>query len=303
MTGTVRDLLAGGRPVVLLRVLPAEDRRGRARALAGDPRSSSRCGPTFVSVTYGAGGSTRDRTVAITERIAHRDHADCRSATSPRSGHSRRRAAAGRRPVRRRRACATSSRCAATRPATRRPSGRSTPRACAYADELVRLVKALGDFCVGVAAFPEKHPRVAGPRTPTPGTSWRRPAPAPTSRSPRCSSTPRTTSGCATGSRALGCDVPIIPGHHAGHQRARRSSGSPQLSGRRVPGRTWPSGCTRSRTTRRRCARSASRSRPSCARRLLDEGAPGLHFYTLNRSTATREVYAALGLAAPLASA
>ncbi len=113
--------------------------------------------PTFVSVTYGAGGSTRERTHATVKRILDETpltpaaHLTCVAAT-------RAEIDAVIRAYLRGRACATSWRCAAIR---RTASARATRRiraATAMRADLVAGIKRIGDFEVSVAAYPEKHP-------------------------------------------------------------------------------------------------------------------------------------------------
>ena len=112
--------------------------------------------PDFVSVTYGAGGTTRSRTVEITKWIKQdlgieaMAHLSCVGEPAERLRGDPRR---DRRPP----ASRTCSRCAATRPAAR-PSGARTRAASHYSVELIRLIRERFDFCVGAACFPEIHP-------------------------------------------------------------------------------------------------------------------------------------------------
>ena len=69
MTGTVRDRLAAGGPTFSFEFFPPKTDEGE-RQLWQAIRQLEPLRPSFVSVTYGAGGSNRDRVVEITERIA-----------------------------------------------------------------------------------------------------------------------------------------------------------------------------------------------------------------------------------------
>ncbi|MGZ4603226.1 MAG: methylenetetrahydrofolate reductase, partial [Kineosporiaceae bacterium] len=92
----------------------------------------------------------------------------------------------------------------------------------------------------------------------------------------------------------LGCDIPIIPGIMP-VTNMRQIARFPQLSGKPLPPRVLhrlEAAAAEPADLRRAGVEIAT----ELSSRLLEGGAPGLHFYTLNRSTATLEVFADLGL-------
>lgn len=153
---TIADVLAAGDHATMsFEFFPPKDDAGQAQlldAIAGlDPLH-----PDFVSVTYGASGSTRARTIDATRLIRQRTsaltmgHLTCvGQSVADLRGALDAYADAG---VRHILAVRGDPPGGPSAPWERHPDGLD------HATDLVRLVKASGDFCVGVAAFPDGHP-------------------------------------------------------------------------------------------------------------------------------------------------
>jgi methylenetetrahydrofolate reductase (NADPH) len=269
---------------------PPKDDAGE-QALWEAIRHLERIRPTFVSVTYGAGGSTRDRTVRMTGRIARETtltpmaHLTCvgssiaelRQVVGEYAGAGIRNVLALRGDP---------------------PGGPGTPWAphpegLDHADELVSLIRSLSTFTVGVAAFPDKHPESASldqdadvlVRKADAGAEF-----AVTQFVFDADSYVRLRDRVV----ARGRDLPIIPGLMpvTSFAQVRRMA---ELSGTPLPAAVV------SRLEAVSQDPAAIREvgvqiATELSQRLLAEGAPGLHFYTMNRSLATLEVYANLGV-------
>jgi methylenetetrahydrofolate reductase (NADPH) len=290
---TVRDLIDAGEKSFSFEFFPPKDEAGE-RQLWKALRELESLHPTFVSVTYGAGGSTRDRTVRVTHQIAA-DTSMTPLAHLTCVGHSRDElrsvigsyADAGIRNILALRGDPAEG---PTAPYVMHPEG------LRYAVELVEMVKSLGDFCVGVAAFPEAHPSAESLEADARVLAEKAKAGAEfaiTQLFFRADDYFRLVDRVS----ALGVDIPIIPGIMpiTNLAQIRRMT---ELSGAELPDEVV------SRVARHGDDAAAVRSEgiaiaTELCDTLLAGGAPGLHFYTLNRSKATREIYA--NLRAPVA--
>lgn len=245
--------------------------------------------PDFVSVTYGANGSQRERTIRATQRIRERTHLHtmghltCVDQPADQLRETIR--AYGEIGVRHILAIRGDMPGGPTVPWQRHPEG------LANATELVRLIKQTGDFCVGVAAFPTPHAdrRDAALDARILVEKYKAGAEFAIT---QLFFEPDQYFDLVERVRDLGCPIPIIPGIMP-VTTVRQVEKFAELSGTPLPQivvdrlHAVADDPEQVRTV-------GARICTELAVTLLRGGAPGLHFFTQNRSLATRQIFARL---------
>jgi methylenetetrahydrofolate reductase (NADPH) len=279
----IADLLAAGRTFSFEFFPPKTD--GAQLSLGRAIGELEPLAPSFVSVTYGAGGSTRQRTHAVVSwmrketTLTPMAHLTCQ-------GHVR---AEIREILNDYAADGVENILALGGDVP--TDGEPAPSDYTYASDLLEDVVADGRFSIGIAAHPELHPR-----SPDRATD-RKFLAAKLSRADFAITQfffdldvyVQMVNELAD----LGVTKPVLPGIMpvTNKNQIRRMA---ELSGAAFP--TWLAERLDRTDDAEEIRRIGVDAATELCQGLLDAGAPGLHFYTMNRSTATSEIYANLGL-------
>jgi methylenetetrahydrofolate reductase (NADPH) len=289
----IDEIIAGkGAPVFSFEFFPPKSDEGEAnlrRAL----RELSPLAPDFVSVTYGAGGTTRDRTVDIVASLRQEfgleamAHFTCVNATVDdlRATLDRMRHAGVENVL-------------ALRgdPPEGQDRWMQTEGGLEHSTELVALMEADYDFAIGAACFPETHIDAVDAESDLRHLKEKVDAGA------RFLITQLFFDNAVydefvARARDAGIDVPIVPGIMPitnVHQIKRITA----LCGSEIPSRLRYALESRADEPEAVSELGVAYATLQCAQ-LLANGAPGVHFYTLNRSPATRAILGALRLMRP----
>lgn len=283
----IPDLYGHGSPVVSFEFFPPKTDAGY-RSLYKTIAELKRLDPGFVSVTWGAGGSTRAKTVDLVVQIQRElgipamAHMTC--VGSPREELATtldRIVAEG----------LTNVLALRGDPPKDATSFTPVPGGFSYANELVAFIRSRFDLCIGAACYPEKHPDASD------------------AESDLARLVAKVEAGAAflitnlffdaadyfafvERARAAGIGVPIVPGVMpvVSAANVRRMA---QLTGARIPAALEADLARTGDDDDATLEVGVAWATEQC-RVLLDGGAPGLHFYTLNRSPAARRVVEAL---------
>ena len=280
----IRDLLSESKPVFSFEFFPPKTDEGE-RKLFETIKELGKLSPSFVSVTYGAGGGTRNKTVGWVSRIKNELKIEAMAHLT----------------------CVGSSRdelkgilssledygienvlALGGDPPKGVKDFKPHPDGFSHSNDLVEFIRSHYDFCVGAAAFPERHPKSSSVESDLKYLKVKVDAGVDFLITQLFFDNNFYFEFMKHASKA-GITIPIIPGimpitDVAQVERFTSLCGATIPSGLRaalhkVDGNTEEVINLGVQYATRQCIE------------LLDRGAPGIHFYTLNKSPATREIF------------